>query len=194
MLVRSLATLAVVGAVLLVTVGGPKLGRAGSRPATPLVIDGNLGVRVAALETRVATLEAHLGTLQGVPALDVSLPSTPMVPAVTNDARVTEVIIKGYDIGWTPEAVTVLPGMRVTLVNTGTAGHNFEVRELGINLDMPVGETVETTIPPHAQPGTYTFICNIPGHARAGMLGELIVQEIPVAPVASVPTPTQDVP
>lgn len=82
MLSRSLATITVVVAVLLVIVGGPTLGRAGIQPATPLLIDGDLRTRVAALETRVAVLEVHLGSPQGAPAQDASLPSTPTAPIV----------------------------------------------------------------------------------------------------------------
>ncbi len=189
MLSRSLATIAVVVAALIVIVGGPKLGRAGIQPATPIAINGDLGGRVAALETRVAAVEAHLGTPQGASTQDVSLPSTPPALAVANDAQVAEVTIEGYDINWDQKSVIVTPGTTVKLVNTGAAGHNFEVTELGINVDMPVGETVEVNIPGNALPGTYKFICNIPGHKEAGMVGELLV--LGIAPtlvvVASLP-------
>ncbi len=175
MLSRSLVTIAVIVAALIVIIGGPKLGRAGIQPATPILINGDLGERVAALETRVAALEAHLGTPQGAQGAGTPSPMSPSTPAATG-SQIAEVRLEGYDIGWTQREVSVTPGTIVTLINTGAAGHNFEVTELGINIDMPVGETVTATIPADAAPGEYEFRCNIPGHAPAGMVGKLIVQ------------------
>lgn len=40
--------------------------------------------------------------------------------------------------------------------------------------DLPSGETAEVTFVPDA-PGTYYYLCTIPGHAKAGMIGELVV-------------------
>ncbi|MDP9469699.1 MAG: plastocyanin/azurin family copper-binding protein, partial [Chloroflexota bacterium] len=115
--------------------------------------------------------------------------ATAASPAATPPAggggQIAEVTVEGYDIGWTQPEVTVTPGTTVQLVNTGAAGHNFEVTDLGINVDMPAGETVTATIPADAAPGTYEFICNIPGHAEAGMVGTLIVQVAGAAAAAA---------
>ncbi len=90
----------------------------------------------------------------------------------------------GYDIGWKYEGVdsaaaditlTVAPGAVVTLPNEGASPHNFAVDALKVDVDMPVGQTVEATIPADAAPGEYEFYCNVPGH-KALMKGTLIVQ------------------
>jgi uncharacterized cupredoxin-like copper-binding protein len=91
--------------------------------------------------------------------------------------------LEGHDIAWRtadqpgPQVnLTVAPGTTIELVNMGATLHNFNVGDLGIDVDMPVGETVTATIPETAAPGTYEFICDIPGHAPAGMVGTLTVQ------------------
>ena len=53
---------------------------------------------------------------------------------------------------------------------------NFTADALGIKVDIQPGSTATVQIPADAQPGTYDFICSIPGHAEAGMVGTLTVQ------------------
>lgn len=40
---------------------------------------------------------------------------------------------------------------------------------------VPALETVETTITFH-EPGTYAYICHLPGHEAYGMIGHLVVE------------------
>ncbi len=116
-------------------------------------------------------------TAGGAGAGAAASPAAPAAPAPAGGGgQIAEVTVEGFDIGWTQKEVTVTPGTTVQLVNTGAAGHNFEVTDLGINVDMLAGETVTALIPADAAPGTYEFICNIPGHAEAGMVGTLTVQ------------------
>jgi uncharacterized cupredoxin-like copper-binding protein len=90
--------------------------------------------------------------------------------------------LEAFDIGWrtadqpAQPNLIVSPGTVIELVNTGAAAHNFEVKDLGIDEDMPVGYSGQVTIPADAAPGQYEFICNVPGHAAAGMVGTLTVQ------------------
>ncbi|MDP9357456.1 MAG: plastocyanin/azurin family copper-binding protein, partial [Chloroflexota bacterium] len=99
------------------------------------------------------------------------------------------VTLEGYDIGWTQKEITVAPGGTINLVNSGAAAHNFDITDLGIVVDMPAGQTVPYTLPADIAPGTYEFICNIPGHAEAGMTGTLIVEGAPAAPAGQAPAP-----
>ena len=95
------------------------------------------------------------------------------------------VTVEGVDIAWIYNGqrtapgqgvtVTVAPGTTISLPNTGATLHNFAVDELGVDVDMPVGETVEATIPADAAPGEYEFYCNVPGHKQAGMVGTLVI-------------------
>lgn len=63
----------------------------------------------------------------------------------------------------------------ITLRNVGMLEHNFAVE--GTDISSPIfsgGEEGEIVI--NLPPGTYTFICELPGHKEAGMVGTLIVQ------------------
>jgi plastocyanin len=51
--------------------------------------------------------------------------------------------------------------------------HTFTITELGVNLRVPIGASGRVTF--EATPGTYEFVCAIPGHDRAGMVGTLTV-------------------
>jgi plastocyanin len=89
------------------------------------------------------------------------------------------------DIGWelgdqstmAGDTITlsVAPGATVELVSEGAAEHDFVVDALGIDVDIPPGETTSATIPADAAAGEYEFYCSLPGHAPAGMVGTLVV-------------------
>ena len=131
-----------------------------------------------------------LDTNGGYPTAPAAVELIPLVaeesatPAETGEVETGTVTLEAYDIGWRYSGqdtaggeltMTVAPGTVIELVNTGNA-HNFEAADLGINQDMPAGETVQVTVPENAEPGSYAFICNIPGHAAAGMVGTLIIE------------------
>jgi plastocyanin len=66
------------------------------------------------------------------------------------------------------------PGpVTVSLANHDLFWHTFTIERLGANVDVPVGGTRSVTFT--VAPGTYTFVCTIPGHASAGMRGTLVV-------------------
>lgn len=69
-------------------------------------------------------------------------------------------------------------GVRVvlTLENEAVMGHNLHIPELDVMTEtITAGKTdaVEFTID---KSGTYAFRCEVPGHAEAGMTGELKVR------------------
>lgn len=76
-----------------------------------------------------------------------------------------------------PDALSVPVGSRVTLrfPNRGALVHNFQLDEFGVNQDVPPGEN-RTVIFTANRRGTYTFICNVPGHKELGMVGTLFVR------------------
>jgi plastocyanin len=67
-----------------------------------------------------------------------------------------------------PGAVTV------SLANRDLFWHTFTIQRLGVNVGVPVGGTRSVSFT--VAPGTYTFMCTIPGHAAAGMRGTLTVR------------------
>lgn len=84
----------------------------------------------------------------------------------------------GEDIMWDPMTIEakVNQPIQITVSNEGALDHNLVIEEYGINLLLSPGdvEIVDLTID-HA--GTVTYICSIPGHEEAGMVGEIIVTE-----------------
>lgn len=61
----------------------------------------------------------------------------------------------------------------VVLSNLDLFWHTFTVKELDVNLNVPV--QAERRIEFDAPAGTYEFVCKIPGHVQAGMKGTLTV-------------------
>ncbi|MDQ7843316.1 MAG: cupredoxin domain-containing protein [Armatimonadota bacterium] len=71
---------------------------------------------------------------------------------------------------WAIEMPKEVPSGTVTFTvkNDGAVEHNFVIQETGQRLDgiMP-GQT--KTFQVTLRPGTYTIVCDIPGHSEAGM-------------------------
>ncbi len=62
---------------------------------------------------------------------------------------------------------------KLRYVNADPMLHDFTIEELGVKVDVPANET--ETVSFEAKPGTYTFICSIPGHRESGMEGTITV-------------------
>ena len=91
-------------------------------------------------------------------------------------AAAQPVTIEAVDIDWNPNEVTIPANTDVTVMvpNDGASLHTFVIDELGIKLEMAPGATGQVVI--NAPAGTYKYICDVPGHAEAGMVGTLTVQ------------------
>ncbi len=93
----------------------------------------------------------------------------------------TQVLIKAREFAYEPREVTVgRPGVVVFVVrNEGVIEHNFvietaERRKVAAIANLKPGETEELEAGLRA--GTYTFVCTLPGHRDAGMVGRLVVK------------------
>jgi plastocyanin len=82
------------------------------------------------------------------------------------------------ELKFIPVAAQAPPGkVVVKSVNKASIGHNIAVDGNGVNQAGPVvtgGKTSEITVT--LKPGTYQFLCTVPGHAAAGMKGVLTVK------------------
>lgn len=150
--------------------------------AGALGVAGALGIGVGARRVGSVAQEGTPGVIP-VASPGATPAASPLAsPATSAAATIT---IEGYDIGWryngqqtapgAPIDVPVAPGAVISLPNVGAAAHNFVVDQPPLLVDMPVGQTVQVTLPADLAPGTYRFYCNIPGHEPAGMVGNLIV-------------------
>lgn len=94
------------------------------------------------------------------------------------------VTLVSHDIFFAPNLVTIPAKTDVTVVltNEGVTMHNFSITDhknpdlpnLNISVDVNPGETKSVVV--NAEPGTYYFFCNVPGHEAAGMFGYLQVE------------------
>ncbi len=106
------------------------------------------------------------------PAAGVDQPNATSAPAVA--AAAGELRIEAFDLGFKPAAVTVPAAgtYTVTFANTGSTAHDLTFAD-GTKLVADAGQstTAEVAIPA----GGLAFICSIPGHAQAGMTGQVSV-------------------
>lgn len=85
--------------------------------------------------------------------------------------------ITATDITWDRNELTAVAGQTVhlTIHNDGALAHNFTLADAGVNMDVAPGssQTVSFTAP---AAGTYPFLCDEPGHEKAGMVGTFVSQ------------------
>lgn len=96
---------------------------------------------------------------------------------VNSGGMATEHRVVMGDNYFQPNRIEVPAGEEITLrlPNQGALVHNIQLDEFNINEDVdPGGEKIIRFTADRA--GTYTFICNIPGHKEAGMVGTLEVK------------------
>ncbi len=100
------------------------------------------------------------------------------------------------EFSFSPDNISVPAGAEVTLnvKNLGALDHNFHIMLIGseinekweeedeasafLNLEILGGggaRTVTFTAP--TTPGTYQFVCSVPGHFQQGMVGTMTVTE-----------------
>ena len=84
----------------------------------------------------------------------------------------------GVEFAFSPETIDVVAGESVELVfeNNGTIAHDFGIPDLDFSIESTgAGQSGKGTLTLPSEPGTYDFICSIPGHKEAGMVGKIIV-------------------
>ncbi|MBB3189521.1 cupredoxin domain-containing protein [Halomonas cerina] len=100
---------------------------------------------------------------------------TTAVAGQPETVRVTITAQQGFQ--FQPAEVEVPAGTKVVLEfeNAGVMGHNLHIPELDVmtkTITAGGTDTVKFTVD---EAGTYAFRCEVPGHAEAGMSGELKV-------------------
>jgi nitrite reductase (NO-forming) len=67
--------------------------------------------------------------------------------------------------------------VQVTVLNTGKVAHDWSVQGLpgAEHVHAPPGQAASAVFTP-TRVGTFEVICTEPGHAQAGMVGELVVE------------------
>ena len=111
----------------------------------------------------------------GGPGAGVAIPA-PAAPTGTQQVTVTV----GNSMHFAPPSLVVRAGQPVelTLRNGGGIPHDFALTE-GVSspdkIEAQGGQTTRGTFTIDT-PGTYAFVCTVPGHAHAGMRGTVTAQ------------------
>lgn len=85
-----------------------------------------------------------------------------------------DVLIGASDLAFSTQALTVEAGeVTLAFANTDAVPHTFTVRDLDLEISVGGGEAARQTFT--ATPGTYDYICTIPGHDNEEMRGVLTV-------------------
>ena len=108
----------------------------------------------------------------GGPGAGVAVPA----PAAATEAQQVTVAV-GNSMQFAPRSITVRAGQPVelTLRNGGGIPHDFALAEGAagpVKLEAPGGQTARGAFTIET-PGTYPFVCTVPGHAAAGMTGTI---------------------
>lgn len=87
-----------------------------------------------------------------------------------------ELTVSGGEFFFEPDEIQAEAGepVNITFDNRGMMFHTLTIGELGFELRAEAGESASGGLTVD-EPGTYSFICAVPGHAEAGMRGTLTV-------------------
>ena len=86
------------------------------------------------------------------------------------------VTLYAQDIKFTPTTINVKVNQRVklTYTNEGVIDHSLTIPGFVQVQKIRPGQTLEFTFTPE-EAGQFTYICQLPGHELAGMVGTLLV-------------------
>lgn len=78
--------------------------------------------------------------------------------------------VTATEFAFEPDDIRLRAGetVNVVLSNDGMMHHTFTVRGLDLDLRARAGDTISGALRP-TEPGTFTVVCTVPGHAEAGM-------------------------
>ena len=172
-----------VGTVLFKVVNKGKIGHnfhiAGK--TTPMIASGKsktitVVFKKAGRYAYSCTIPGHAAAgMKGILGVGKKAPVTPPPPTTTTTTTYPgpggTVDVNMFEYGFTLSPSTV-PSGNVTFVmhNTGSIVHNFDIETVGIGPFTDPGKSSTMTV--NLQAGrTYTFVCDVPYHAGAGMEG-----------------------
>ncbi len=137
--------------------------------------------RAAAAEPRRAGLRVQLreaSFLAGVALASLVAAGGVLAADRAIDGSAQRVDVVARDVRFEPDALRVRAGewLVVSLRNDDPVFHDFEVEGFA-NVDVGArpGQTADIRVLLD-RPGTYDFLCTVPGHAEAGMRGTLVVE------------------
>jgi plastocyanin len=99
-------------------------------------------------------------------------------PAIKGPGGVLQLAASPTQIAFDTRKLTSEPGkVTIDFDNPATIEHNVAIEKNGAEIaTSPLITDSKTTVSADLAPGTYTFLCTVPGHAEAGMQGTLVVR------------------
>ena len=98
--------------------------------------------------------------------------------ACSSTPKTLQFTLVAEDIMWSTTEIhaKINQPIELTLRNDGALDHDFVIEELDIDVLLSPGaiEVVKFTVD---YPATIKYICSIPGHEEAGMVGEIVITE-----------------
>jgi uncharacterized cupredoxin-like copper-binding protein len=120
----------------------------------------------------LCTVPGHAAAgMKGVLAVGTSAPHSTTTTTTANPGPGGTVQVSEFEFSFTLSP-TKVPSGNVTFVmkNTGTVTHNFDVEGVKAGPFLNPGESATMTV--NLKAGRkYTYLCDVPGHAEAGMIG-----------------------
>jgi plastocyanin len=99
-------------------------------------------------------------------------------PAAKGPGGTLQLAASPTDLAFDTTSLTSKPGkVTIDFDNPATLEHNVAIEQDG--KELAASETIskgKTSVSADLAPGTYTFLCTVPGHAEAGMEGVLTVR------------------
>ncbi|KAA3644767.1 MAG: hypothetical protein DWQ07_15285 [Chloroflexi bacterium] len=96
--------------------------------------------------------------------------------ACATEPTTKEIQLVAEDIVWSQDLIEVEVGqvVRVNLSNAGALDHDLVIEEMGVDIALAPGESAIIELV-FTEAGTFEYICSVPGHEEAGMVGEIVV-------------------
>lgn len=118
---------------------------------------------------------------------EVSTPGSPetkqesgsaMQTSENQQVQIKEIVVSGNEFSFIPEKINLKKDETVRFVfkNTGRSTHDLLIKELGIGSKLIGAGKTDSFEFTASKTGTFSFYCSVPGHAEAGMKGELVVK------------------
>jgi len=151
-----------------------------------ILVAGTVGFAVGYSRDEQASREAKLAAegitppldQQGNPGGDEQSGSASPDEVVKGPGQTVKLAASPTDLAFDTTELTSKPGkVTIELTNPSATPHNIAIvqgqKQLGVSETVASGTT---SISASLSPGTYTFLCTVPGHAEAGMMGTLTVK------------------
>jgi len=133
-----------------------------------------IGVKVAPVAVVKTTTTTTTTTTAAPPTTSTTTTTTAAGGGTCASPVTTAITVKMFEYGFTLSQSSAPCGTLVfTEVNTGNLAHNFDIN--GHAGPMLNPGSPNATFSATLTPGTYTYVCDVPGHDELGMNGQFTV-------------------